>query len=127
MPSKSNKKSKSTKDKVNSYNLLHLLHKAKPATRHHILHYLNDDGLHCIGEFVHNTLFRRCSLTPRQTKLLKKKLGSYKKSYRKIATKSTPSEVRRRLLQEQSGSGIFSTLLGIGIPLITDLIFGKKK
>lgn len=122
-----NKTMRATKEKVNQYNFLHTLHKAKPSTRHHIIHYLSDKGLHCVGEFVHNTLFRRCNLTPKQKKLLIKKLGPQKKAYQKIAKKRTPNEVRRKLIQEQSGTGLLTALLSVGLPLLTSFLFPSKK
>lgn len=118
---------RATKEKINTYKFLHMLRKAKPDTRHHILHYLGDKGLHCLGEFTYNTLFRRGSLNPRQKKRVVAKLAKHQKAFEKIATKATPSEKRRKLLQEQSGSGLLTTLLSVGLPLLTSFLFPSRK
>lgn len=120
-------KRSSTKEKVNQYKLLHKLYSTDPDSRHNILHFIGDKGLHCIGEYVHNCLLHCGNLTPMKKKQIGKKLKPQKNAFKKIANKNTNNETRRRLLQEQSGSGLLTTLLGVGLPLLTSFLFPSKK
>ena len=120
-------KRKGNKDKVNQYRMLNKLYTTDADTRHNTLHFMGDKGLHCIGEFVHNILNRRGNLTPEQKKKIVEKLRPQKKAFTKIAKKSTNNETRRRLLQEQSGNGLLTALLGVGLPLLTSFLFPSKK
>ena len=121
---------RATKKKVNQYKLLHLLRKSQPDDRHTILHFLDDSGLHTVGEFAHNCLFRRSNLTPEEVAKLKEKLKPQAKAYKKIAKKNLSNKARKRLIQEQSGSGLLTTLLTVGLPLLTSFLWpssSKKK
>ena len=118
---------RTTKHKVNQYKLLHLLRRSKPDDRQTILYFLDDAGLHTLGEFTHNCLFRRCNLTPEEKDKLIDKLKPQAKSYEKIAKKNLSNKVRKRLIQEQSGSGLLTTLLTVGLPLLTSFLWPSKK
>ena len=106
---------------------------------------VDDQGLHWIGDLAHNILFREQALTPRQRIKLKKFSKKERKAFEKIGTRSTPNKIRKRLVIQQvrktfditnnkilfspfyifsfkNGTGLFTTLLTIGVPILTSLL-----
>lgn len=105
---------KRSSKRVDAFNLLTCLHDSPPTTRHLFIKHMQDSDLHTLGELTKNTLFnRRCTLTPKDQLKIKNKLGKRRKAFEKIAQKSTPNKVRRRLLLEQNGQGLIATLLSV--------------
>ena len=105
--------------------LLNLLSQSEPKIASEWLQYLNQEALDTIGELTKNLLFCRGHLTPDEKSLLANELKQQKKAFKKIAKKKTPIEQKRKHLIRQSGSGLLSLLLSIGIPILTSLLFNK--
>ena len=114
-----------TKKKLKQLRLLTLLSESEPKIACEWLHFLNDEALDTIGELTKNILFRRGNLTPEERSLLKEELKQNQKVFKKIAKKKTRTELKRKHLIQQSGSGLLSLLLSIGIPILTSLLFDK--
>ena len=114
-----------TKKKIEQYRFLDALKKSKDEIVLALLPFLSDEGLHLCGELCHNVLFQRCSLTPDKKRFLIKKLKPQKKAFKQIAKKSVSSKKRRKLLVQQTGSGLFSILLNPGVPILSSLLFNK--
>lgn len=114
-----------TKKKLEEYRCLDALRRSKDEIVLALLPFLNDEGLHLCGELCHNVLFRKSSLTPDKKRFLIKKLKPQKKAFKQIARKSLSSKRRRKLLIQQTGSGLFSILLNLGLPILTNLLFNK--
>lgn len=114
-----------TKKRLKQLRLLTLLSESEPQIASEWLQFLNQEALDTIGELTKNILYCRSNLTPDDRSLLKNELKLHKKTFKKIAKKRTPIEHRRKLLIQQSGSGLLSLLLSVGIPILTSLLFDK--
>lgn len=76
--------------------------------------------IHVISEAIFNALKTPCK---RKKKCLKK----YGKELRKISNPKFDIEKKRKLLTDQVGGGIFSIIASVVLPLLTNLLFKKKK
>lgn len=92
---------------------LRILAQCDKHTANSIIKGANPDLIACISDVCHNTLQGKVKLSDKA----KKRLSRYKKSIRKIASKSATLKTKKRLLQ--TGHGLLSSIL---IPLLGSVI-----
>ena len=117
---------RATKRNLKKLALINFLKKCRTCDRKNLFEFLSHDGVDVLGEIVHNLLFHKNSkLTKRTKNILKKRYGSKKKFMKILADKSKPVELRKKILI-QEGSGGWGYILGLGLNLLNELIFGHK-
>lgn len=87
---------------------------------------LGDKSLEFLSECVQNGINPDFveKLPSKEKARYLKKISPYKKDIKKIVKKNTSLKKKRKIIQK--GSGWFLPILSSVIPLISDLIFGKK-
>lgn len=101
--------------------LLNALYKSGPQKRKDIMLHSSPDFVKTICEIALNILKGNISLSPSQYKTLKK----YKTNIRLLADRKVGINRKRRILSTQRGG--FFPLLGVIVPLLTEIISGVTR
>ncbi len=107
--------------------LLKALLKVDPHERREILHEVSDTCIDDICEILYNLVYGgKIAMPQSKKKRIRSTLKKQEKAYRRILDKETPVKERRRVLKSQSG-GSLAILLSAVVPILADLVFGKRQ
>ena len=104
--------------------LLRIIKRLKAKERSHIIKFLDKDAIDIVGECIHNVLFENCNLKNKTKIDLRRKFKSKEKQLRILADRRKPFQKRKSVLIQEGGS--IGAILGIALPLLTNLLFGRK-
>ena len=107
---------------VSKLQLIKLLKKLNFEDRKCLLRFLNDDGMKTVCSCISNVLFEDWNLkTSLKQKL--RRISKGKEKDMKLLANDGNTLQRQKTLIIQHGGGILSLILGVAIPILTDLIF----
>ena len=115
-----------TKKNLQKAALIYNLTKCKDCDRKNLIHFLDESGVNVLGELTHNLInnYKNLNLTNKTINKLKNKYKNKRKSLKILADKSKPLKKRKSVLKQEGGS--LGLLLKIGLPLISQLLFGHQ-
>ena len=91
-----------------------------------IIEFLDDYGVDIICDCIYNTIYKDHGLKKSSKKRLRKILKGKEQDMQIVSKKSNNIKRRKKILGQQLGGNPLAAILGIALPILTQLLFKGK-